>query len=128
MDVTSSGWSPNSFVLKKGVPVKWIINGKQLNGCNNAITVPAYNLSFNIKSGEQTIEFTPTQTGVVQWSCWMGMIQGTFVVRDDVGVDASGQVTLTAQTQSSVQNQIASTPKKTGGCGCGGGSGGQSCH
>jgi sulfite exporter TauE/SafE/copper chaperone CopZ len=129
MDVTSSGWSPNSFVLKKGVPVKWIINGKQLNGCNNAINVPAYNLSFNIKQGEQTIEFTPTQTGVIQWSCWMGMIQGTFVVRDDVGVDSTGKVVLSASTQTAVTNQIAATPKKTGGCGCGGGSSGTpSCH
>jgi sulfite exporter TauE/SafE/copper chaperone CopZ len=121
MDVTSAGWVPNSFILKKGVPVKWIINGKQLNGCNNAITVPAYNLSFNIKQGEQTIEFTPTQTGVIQWSCWMGMIQGTFVVRDDVGVDSSGNIILTPKVQAEATTQVASAPKKSGGCGCGGG-------
>jgi len=38
MDVLKSGFSPNQFVLKKGVPVKWIIDGKELTGCNNAIT------------------------------------------------------------------------------------------
>lgn len=128
MDVTSSGWVPNSFVLKKGVPVKWIINGKQINGCNNAITVPAYNLNFNIKQGEQTIEFTPDKLGVIQWSCWMGMIQGTFVVREDVSIDSEGKIVLGAQTQQEVSAQIASTPKKSGGCGCGGGSTGSSCH
>lgn len=80
MDVTGQGWVPNKFVLKKGVPVKWIINGKQITGCNNAIIVPAYNLQFKIKSGEQTIEFTPDEAGVVPWSCWMGMIRGTFIV------------------------------------------------
>ena len=31
-------WSPNKFVFKKDVPVKWIINGKEITGCNSAIT------------------------------------------------------------------------------------------
>jgi len=113
MDVTSRGWSPDKFILKKGVPVKWIINGKQLNGCNNGIQVPKYGLNFQIKQGEQTIEFTPTESGVVSWSCWMGMIQGTFVVVDDINSQA-------AQTQI---NSANSAPAKSGG-GCGGGGGG----
>ncbi|MFA6064628.1 MAG: sulfite exporter TauE/SafE family protein [archaeon] len=121
MDVTNAGWLPNSFVLKKGVPVKWIINGKELNGCNSGINVPAYNLNFSIKQGEQTIEFTPDKVGVIQWSCWMGMIQGTFVVREDVGVDSTGKVIITAQAQQQATADLATAPKKTGGCGCGGG-------
>jgi sulfite exporter TauE/SafE/copper chaperone CopZ len=128
MDVLNSGWSPNSFVLKKGVPVKWVINGKELNGCNSAITVPAYNLEFKIQPGTQTIEFTPNQTGIIQWSCWMGMIRGTFVVRDDVGVDNSGKIVLSAQTQQAAQQQATVVPARTGGCGCGGGNSGGSCH
>lgn len=116
MDVLSSGWSPNKFILKKGVPVHWIINGKQLNGCNNAIQVPKYNLNFKIQSGEQTIEFTPTESGVISWSCWMGMIKGTFVVTDDVN-------SQTAQAQA---NSVPASSGHTcggaggGGCGCGG--------
>lgn len=82
MDVTSYGYSPNSFILKKGVPVKWRINGVKLTGCNNAIQVPKYNLEFKIKSGIQEIEFTPTETGRISWSCWMGMIRGSFTVVD----------------------------------------------
>ncbi|MDD4110775.1 MAG: sulfite exporter TauE/SafE family protein [Clostridia bacterium] len=81
MDVTNNGFEPNKFILKKGIPVKWIINGKELNGCNNAIQVPSYNLAFDVKPGEQTIEFTPTEAGTIRWSCWMGMIPGTFIVK-----------------------------------------------
>ena len=44
MDVLASGWNPNKFILKKDIPVKWVIDGKEINGCNNAIQVPAYNL------------------------------------------------------------------------------------
>jgi uncharacterized protein len=89
MDVTNAGYTPNTFILKTGVPVKWVINGKKLNGCNSGITVPAYNLDFKIKQGEQTIEFTPTKAGTINWSCWMGMIPGTFIVKDDAPVSTS---------------------------------------
>ncbi|MBU2638627.1 MAG: sulfite exporter TauE/SafE family protein [Nanoarchaeota archaeon] len=113
MDVLSSGWSPNKFVLKKGVPVKWIINGKQLNGCNNAIQVPKLDIDFRINPGLQTIEFTPTETGTISWSCWMGMIPGVFVVVDD-GTDS-------VKALSEVPVPSGGSCGGGGGCGCGGG-------
>jgi uncharacterized protein len=82
MNVTRYGWEPNTFVLKKGVPVKWVIYGKEITGCNNAISVPKLGLEFKIKPGEQVIEFTPDEAGVISWSCWMGMIDGKFIVED----------------------------------------------
>jgi len=81
MEVNRYGYVPSTFVLKKGVPVKWIINGKELTGCNDAIQVPALGLEFDVKKGEQTIEFTPTEAGTIRWSCWMGMIRGSFIVK-----------------------------------------------
>lgn len=112
MDVTRDGWSPDSFVLKKDVPVKWIINGKEITGCNNAIQVPKLGLEFDIEKGKQVIEFMPTEEGVISWSCWMGMIPGTFIVTDDG--NANQEQVQTAQVKSS------------GGCdgSCGGCSGG----
>ncbi|HUL11191.1 MAG TPA: sulfite exporter TauE/SafE family protein [Methylococcaceae bacterium] len=83
MEVNKKGYQPNSFVLKKGVPVKWIIDGKELNECNRAITVPKLGLQFDIKAGEQVIEFTPRERGTILWSCWMGMIRGSFQVQDE---------------------------------------------
>ena len=95
MDVLRTGFSPNKFTLRKGVPVKWVINGKELNECNKAIVVPKYELEIKLHPGEQIIEFTPAETGIIPWSCWMGMIPGTFIVVEDepepeeTGVDAS---------------------------------------
>jgi sulfite exporter TauE/SafE len=80
MDVVGDGWRPDKFLLKADVPVRWIINGEQINECNKAIQVPRLGLSFDIVPGEQVIEFTPVQEGTIQWSCWMGMIDGCFVV------------------------------------------------
>lgn len=114
MDVTAYGYEPNTFVLKKGVPVKWIINGKQLTGCNKGIQVPKLNLEFDIKQGEQIIDFTPAESGLISWSCWMGMIRGSFIVKDDI------------TNQAEIQKEIQANPAPKGascgggrGCGCG---------
>ncbi|VVB53633.1 Cytochrome C biogenesis protein transmembrane region [uncultured archaeon] len=112
MDVTASGFSPNKFVLKRGVPVKWIINGKQLTGCNSAIKVPSLGLQFNVKEGLQTIEFTPNDAGTIQWSCWMGMLRGVFVVQDDTSNVAAALNTVQVP-------QGGSCGGGGGGCGCG---------
>jgi len=113
MNVTAAGWSPNKFVLKTGVPVKWVVDGQELTGCNSGIQVPSLGLRFNIKPGVQVIEFTPTEAGNIQWSCLMGMIKGVFVVKDDIN----------PEDQSSVSKELAQVqvPGSSGGCGCGGG-------
>ena len=88
MDVITSGYSPNHFVLSKGIPVKWIINGKQVTSCNHRIIVPSLNLEFNVKKGRQIIEFTPTKTEIIPWSCWMGMQHGDFDVVEEAPEEA----------------------------------------
>ncbi len=82
MEVKAGGYEPNRFVLKKGVPVRWIIEGKELTGCNRVILVPRLNLEIELKPGNQVIEFTPEETGQISWSCWMGMLHGEFIVVD----------------------------------------------
>ncbi len=115
MDVTKYGYEPNSFVLQKGVLVRWIINGKELSYCNNGIVVPEYGLEFSIEPGEQVIEFTPENEGTFGWSCWMGMIPGSFTVVDsDITEEEIEKIT------------VAALPKAEAGCGgsCGGTCGG----
>lgn len=92
MDVGRGGFVPDRFTLRKGVPVKWVIDGQDLNECNKAIVVPEYGLNIQLRPGEQTIEFVPEATGAVSWSCWMGMIPGTFIVVDDAAEPAPSAV------------------------------------
>ncbi len=96
MDVLKTGFKPNKFTLRKGVPVKWAINAKELNECNKEIVVPQYGLDIKLQAGMQVIEFTPPEAGVVPWSCWMGMIPGTFIVVDNEPVPE--QKVLAAQS------------------------------
>ncbi|MGB4440005.1 MAG: sulfite exporter TauE/SafE family protein, partial [Sedimentibacter sp.] len=66
-----------------GVPLKWTIVAEEgtLNGCNNEIIIPAYGKQQKLELGESIIEFTPTQSGTITYTCWMGMISSTITVK-----------------------------------------------
>ena len=74
------------ITVQAGVPVKWTIHADEskLTGCNNEIIVPAYKLDIPLQAGENVVEFTPTETGVVPYTCWMGMIRSSIYVVDDL--------------------------------------------
>ncbi len=80
MDVVNGGYVPNYFTVKKGIPVKWIINGKNVFGCQGYFVVPSLNISKALNEGENLIEFTPTETGFINFSCGMGMYKGRIEV------------------------------------------------
>lgn len=125
MEVTRYGWTPDTFALKKGVPVKWNIDVKELTGCNNEIIVRDYGIDVKLKKGMNVVEFTPDEVGTVRWSCWMGMIPGAFIVTDD-GDASNSQITGAVVASSGGSCGGGSTCGGTGSCGggCGGGCGG----
>jgi len=113
MDVDASGYSPNSFVIKPNIPVKWNINVKQLTGCNSELVMNAYGIDVKLKQGLNVLEFTPTKTGTIPFSCGMGMLRGSFIV---------------TETGTATQQQVAAaTPKAGGSCSMGANGGGCGC-
>lgn len=85
----SRGYLPNLLYVQRGVPVRWVIKGEQINSCNGEIIAPSLNISKRLRSGENVIEFTPNQDDI-RFSCWMGMISGRIRVVDDLAaVDIS---------------------------------------
>ncbi len=111
MDLTYSGYVPNVLYIKAGVPVRWIINVKQMSGCTSAILIDSLGISKNLQYGENTIEFTPP-AGVkdIKFSCGMRMVWGRFIVTEN------GQ----AASQGPTAESLAPLPQG-GGCGAGGG-------
>ncbi len=79
------------IVVQKGVPVRWTIHAeaRDINGCNNAIIIPEYDIGVKLAPGDNIIEFTPDESGVVPYSCWMGMIRSQITVVDDLGVSGA---------------------------------------
>lgn len=74
---------PN-ITVQKGTPVEFNIraDSKMLNGCNNRLVIPEYDLQVALKPGDNIIEFTPTESGKYRYSCWMGMVTGRINVID----------------------------------------------
>lgn len=117
---------PDSYptlVVQKGVPVKWtmVADNKNLNSCNNEIIIPSLNISKPLNIGDNVIEFTPTETGIIPYSCWMGMINSAIVVVEDIN----------NYNKTEVEAQLAETLQGGSGCGMSGGlfgnSGGGGC-
>ena len=80
MRVVTSGYVPNYFTVKKGIPVKWKIQGENVFGCQAYFIVPKLGIQKTIELGENLIEFTPTETGFINFSCGMGMYRGRIEV------------------------------------------------
>lgn len=80
MNQFRNGYSPNIFTVKKGRPVKWIINSATSLSCAAYLVVPKYGISKSLRAGENIITFTPTQIGEIHFSCSMGMYRGKFIV------------------------------------------------
>lgn len=115
MNASASGYSPNSFKVKVGVPVRWEITDTGTSGCTNAvISKSLFPDSINLTPGKTSIkEFTPTTAGKYKFSCWMGMVSGIIEV-----IDANNASNLNSGSTSTDNNIVSS-----GATGCGGGSG-----
>jgi sulfite exporter TauE/SafE/copper chaperone CopZ len=78
MEASSSGYKPDYFKVKTGIPVRWEIADTGTSGCTNAVI--ARNLfdgEIKLSLGEISIkEFTLQKSGRYKFSCWMGMVSG----------------------------------------------------
>ncbi|WP_300304686.1 urease accessory protein UreH domain-containing protein [Anaerosolibacter sp.] len=84
MSVGNDGYSPNIFVVQKGLPVTWIMNGTEINSCNYLLTIPDAGFQKEVKEGKNEILFTPNQEGELVFTCGMNMLSGKIVIVDDI--------------------------------------------
>jgi len=107
----SSGRYP-AIIVQKGLPVRWNINAPagSINGCNNRMVIPEYNIEYSFKTGDNIIEFTPEKTGKFRYSCWMGMIRSSITVVPD-----SAALAEAAARQQSAQDDGGAPPPQPAG-------------
>jgi plastocyanin domain-containing protein len=113
MAANNRGYTPNVLYVQKGVPLQWIVDGEQINSCNNQIIIPALNSKKKLSSGENIIEFTPGDQDI-NFSCWMGMIKGIIKVVDDV---SAADITKDVPAISANGGGCCSTEETSGCCG-----------
>lgn len=117
MEASSSGYTPNYFKVKAGIPVRWEITDTGTSGCTNAvISRGLFDGAINLTPGQTSIkEFTPEKPGKYKFSCWMGMISGTIEV-----INQNGSSKISADiVNASDTNNDSVIPSGAAGCGCG---------
>jgi sulfite exporter TauE/SafE/copper chaperone CopZ len=111
MAASPSGYQPNYFKVKVGVPVRWEITDTGTSGCTKAvISRSLFSGQIDLTYGQVSVkEFTPSQVGRFKFSCWMGMVSGVIEV-----VDSGGTQAKPPAQPNTIESSEAS------GCGCGG--------
>ncbi len=80
---TNSGYTTDTKKIKKGVPVKLTINSKNVQSCARSFVIPSLNINKVLPiNGNEVIEFTPSEIGMLNFSCGMGMYTGAFEIID----------------------------------------------
>ncbi len=115
MTQSASGYSPNNFTIKAGIPSKWIIDAKDPNACSGAVTSSKLGIRKVLQQGENIIEFTPKETGDVTFSCLMGMYRGQFIIiENNSPKDTTESKAIQTTTDNKTQAQASpaeATPK-----------------
>lgn len=83
IELSYNGYSPNVIFIKKDIPVRWIIDVKQMSGCTDEILLSDYDIRKKLDYGENVIEFIPDKLGEIKFSCWMQMVWGKFIVSEE---------------------------------------------
>ncbi len=76
------GFYPNTFTIKKNVPVELEIDTKvPLRGCMSVMLIPEYNIAHSLTTiGKSILKFTPTKEENLPFTCSMGSRLGYFNV------------------------------------------------
>ena len=79
INISNRGYTSDVTNLKVNVPVVLTVKTNNTTSCARAFTIPAFNITKILPlTGQETIEFTPTKLGRLNYSCTMGMYTGSF--------------------------------------------------
>lgn len=75
------GYEPRRIHLEADVPARLVFTRTVENECSERITIPAYDVERDLPLGEPVaVEFTPTETGEIEFVCGMDMQRGTIAI------------------------------------------------
>lgn len=99
MKEVEDGYVPRTFAIRSDLPVKWVIDAEAPMSCAASLTVPKYGIRKTLNAGENVIEFIPTGTGLIKFTCSMGMHTGSFTVLDPSGKIFSEEIVQNASEE-----------------------------
>jgi plastocyanin domain-containing protein len=80
--LTEKGYEPTSLKLRRGVPAQVTFIRKVSATCGTEIVIADYNIKRALPLNEPILmEFTPKKSGTFAFTCGMGMLRGSLIVR-----------------------------------------------
>ena len=70
---------PNTIKVKANKPVSISLD-KSVYGCLRDFTIREFGIRKYLRTPSDTVEFTPSKSGIYRFSCSMGMGTGTLIV------------------------------------------------
>lgn len=82
----AGGYEPASVKVKRGIPVRLVFDRQETSSCSEEVVLPDYGIrKFLPPHQRTTVEFTPTEAGLYEFTCGMGMLRGRIIVEDGEG-------------------------------------------
>ena len=110
------------IIVQKGIPVELTITADEssITGCNQTVVFPSYDVKKALTPGDNVITFTPDETGLIPYTCWMGMRDGRILVVDDLFASPEAAVPPAATATPAIESAAPSLdPSFTSGSCCG---------
>jgi plastocyanin domain-containing protein len=80
--VTEQGYEPAVFRLRRSIPAKLTFIRTVTNTCGTQIVLPDYEIRRELQLNVPVlVEFMPKKSGTFAFTCGMGMLRGSLVVR-----------------------------------------------
>ncbi len=76
------GYSPAIARITTGIPTKWHIDSRSQYSCAAYVVVPDLGIQLSLNPGDNVIDLPAMKTGVLQYTCGMGMFSGTILIED----------------------------------------------
>ena len=94
------------IIVQKGIPVELTITADEssITGCNQTVVFPAFDVKKALTPGDNVITFTPDETGLIPYTCWMGMLDGRILVVDNLFVSPEAAVPPAATSTPAIES------------------------
>ncbi len=80
--VVDGGYTPNTVVLKQGVPAQIIFNRQDPSNCFNEVMFPDFGVHHELPVNHRfAIDIDTTKTGEYSYACGMNMFHGKVVIK-----------------------------------------------
>ena len=97
--------------VNKPVRINFKVTKENLNSCNDRILIPSFGIEKALSVGDNYVEFTPVETGVIPYSCWMDMIRSKInVVASPITQPATTTIQPPTTQPATVTAQAVTTP------------------